>query len=722
MSDKTTARLAVEKKSQPVPALSLGPRVPPSLSSGNSFFSLHQAFGNQAMVQLLDSGALQAKLRVSQPGDADEIEADRAAEQVVAATHGSPKIQRKCACSGSGSPCAKCAEEDTDTIHRSVSSPLLSPFTPALQRAPANDGPTNSSEQNGDPPKPSPTPSRAHPLVVEDDAKSLLPGQMRKSAFIALLRTDACATADAVLMSVGRTTKSCPYIEKWLAFYEKQSSDHLERAIVKYAPEAGEAKSAREAIHLLVARAQRAAMTWVKTGKVTGMPPGMSLAPEDVSSQDAAKPQSPNQTGPAGTKEPVQVPARTGATVVRRKANSERTPAPEAIRSELSHGQPLAPLVRSRMESAFSEDFSAVRVHTDSHAARLSAQIDARAFTLGHDIAFASGQYEPGSIAGDALIAHELAHVVQQKGGHQVPMPASNDGTPDNRLENEADQSAFQVVSSLWGHFKGAGSGMVAKALPRLRSGFRLQRCSCDRSKEVKPTAPLKDVLPTFACVPTPVGLEEIRKLPGVPAGVLGITKAAAPHPQITIHSSSNSSCTLEVTSMPQFGLDHFLYAKPGTYDMGSTSTIQHGKCKGKTVPDKITVTPALSEKAKAGEAEHCEDDRRAYMLSMGRYTQVFDELSHPYCAEGSDCDTETNNRFKERTGVEWKDVGKVENCLFDKTGDRDRRDWHTVEIDQRTGRPTPDCSAIIYTPDASKALPDVGKHKSEELVKGCGE
>lgn len=722
MAGKITAQVTPEKGFQLNRAIAPLAGTPLGLRASSAFVSLQQSAGNQALSRLLTSGALQAKLRVSQPGDADEIEADRAAEQVVAATHGSPKIQRKCACSGSGSPCAKCADEETDTIHRSASSPLLSSSTLALQRAPANDGPTSSSEQNGNPRKSSPTPSRAHPLVVEDDAKSLLPGQMRKSAFIALLRTDACATADAVLMSVGRTTKSCPYIEKWLAFYEKQSSDHIERAIVKYAPETGQATSAHEAIHLLVVRAQHAAMTWVKTGKITGMPPGMALAPEDVPSQDAAKPQSPNQTGPAGTKEPVQATAGAGTTVIRRKTNAERTPAPEAIRSELSDGQPLATSVRSRMESAFGEDFSGVRIHTDSHAARLSAQIDARAFTLGRDIAFASGQYEPGSVAGDALIAHELAHVVQQKGGHQVPMPASNQETQDNRLENEADQSAFQVVSSLWGHFKGAGSGMAAKALPRLRSGFRLQRCSCDRSKEVKPTAPLKDALPTFACVPTPASLDEIRKFPDAPDGVLGITKATAPVPKITIHSNFNSSCTLEVTSMPQFGLDHFLYAKPGTYDMGSTSTIQHGKCKGKTVPDKITVTPALSERVKAGEAEHCEDDRRAYMLSMGRYLQVFDELSHPYCAEGSDCNTETDKRFKERTGIEWKDVGKVEKCLFGKSKIRDDRHWHLVEIDSSTGKPASDCSAMIFTPDALKALPEIGKHKSEDLVKGCGE
>lgn len=59
-------------------------------------------------------------------------------------------------------------------------------------------------------------------------------------------------------------------------------------------------------------------------------------------------------------------------------------------------------------------DFSKVRMHYDPNAARLAESLDARAFTVGEDIAFASGEYRPGAFAGRQLIAHELAHVVQQ--------------------------------------------------------------------------------------------------------------------------------------------------------------------------------------------------------------------------------------------------------------------------------------------------------------------
>lgn len=679
------------------------------------------ALGSQAIEQLLSSGMIQAKLRVSQPDDPDEQEADRAAAAVVAQSH-SPKIQRKCSCNGSGSSCAKCQEED-ETIHRSVASPMLHSSQPPVQRAPAVDNSSQAPENTGNPPKTSPTPQRKEPVVVEDDAMTVSPNQMRKSAFIASLRSDACASADAVLMSVGRTTKSCPYIEKWLAFYAVQSADHIERAIEKYVPEAASARNARELIRQVVSHAQQAATVWAKTGKITGIPAGMAMSPDQSSGKDMPSPGNSEKPSPQHQASHAESGAGPAAKFVQRRATTSTSSNLDAstIRSELRQGRSLDPSVRSRMESAFGQSFAQVRVHVDSSAANLATRIDARAFTLGHDIAFASGQYQPGSLAGDTLIAHELAHVVQQHGATGVPMAWSNSGSDNSQLEHEADHSAFHAISSLWLRGQTAMAGIVTNAYPRLRSGLRIQRCSCDRSKEVKPTAPLKDTLPAFTCAPVAASLDDIKKLPGVPTGVLGVTKASAPHPAVTIHPSSDSSCTLSVTPMPHFGLDHIFYTKPGTYKIG-TETISTGKCRGKVVPQMLEVTPALSEKVKAGEIEHCEDSRRAWMLSFGRYNQVFDELSHSYCAEGSDCNSETEKRFKERAGVEYKDLGKVFKCLFDKTGIRDTKDWHTAEINARDAKVAADCSAITYKPDATKVLTEVGKHKPEELVKGCGE
>lgn len=71
------------------------------------------------------------------------------------------------------------------------------------------------------------------------------------------------------------------------------------------------------------------------------------------------------------------------------------------------------------MEPRFGHDFSGVRIHSDSCAAKTSGLINARAFTIGENIGFAPGQYDPKSTLGRTLLAHELTHVVQQSSGNR---------------------------------------------------------------------------------------------------------------------------------------------------------------------------------------------------------------------------------------------------------------------------------------------------------------
>jgi len=83
----------------------------------NSVLDLQRRIGNQGVTRLLESGAIQAKLRVSQPGDPDELEADRIAERVTSSASTVPSIQRKCDCP-TGGPCLECEDEELKGIHR----------------------------------------------------------------------------------------------------------------------------------------------------------------------------------------------------------------------------------------------------------------------------------------------------------------------------------------------------------------------------------------------------------------------------------------------------------------------------------------------------------------------------------------------------------------------------------------------------------------------------
>lgn len=86
-----------------------------------------------------------------------------------------------------------------------------------------------------------------------------------------------------------------------------------------------------------------------------------------------------------------------------------------------SGGEPLSPDLQAYFESRFGHGLGAVRLHTDAEAGRRARAIDASAFTQGSNIFFAPGRHDTGSTAGRRLLAHELAHVVQERNGTAPP-------------------------------------------------------------------------------------------------------------------------------------------------------------------------------------------------------------------------------------------------------------------------------------------------------------
>ncbi len=91
------------------------------------------------------------------------------------------------------------------------------------------------------------------------------------------------------------------------------------------------------------------------------------------------------------------------------------------ITSTRGGGLGLDTQTRGFMENGFGRDFSSVKIHTGSYAGQMNRDLNARAFTIGNDIYFNQGQYQPASESGRRLLAHELTHVVQQRGGN-IPL------------------------------------------------------------------------------------------------------------------------------------------------------------------------------------------------------------------------------------------------------------------------------------------------------------
>ena len=100
-------------------------------------------------------------------------------------------------------------------------------------------------------------------------------------------------------------------------------------------------------------------------------------------------------------------------------------------------GRPLEPALRQDMEQRFGHDFSRVRVHSGAAAEQSAREVNANAYTVGHNIVFGAGRFAPGTHEGRRLIAHELTHVVQQSGPGGINAARSHEerGLSPNALE-----------------------------------------------------------------------------------------------------------------------------------------------------------------------------------------------------------------------------------------------------------------------------------------------
>lgn len=451
-----------------------------SAASAKQLSAWTHAWGDRPPAALISPIAeLQAKHIISQPGDSAEQEAEQVADKMMhmaapassmlgalpgtpgaslllptSMSHAQPMIQRATLEGVTDSPSTTSESAPTSSVATTEPTPITTAST-------AEAAPTSST--------PNEIPTSG--LIVEDETTILGPGQLKKSDFLAQLRSAVCTTTEEALKGTIWSAAGCPWVDHWFGYYSNRDSQQIERALRRYAPETARATTASEYIPIICERVSRAITMWSTTGKITEVPEGV---PTDLSG------------GPSGEKagETASVTnageASSSAATVSFKGlqgGAREASNPQAIQGQLGHGQSLNGGVRSSMETAFGVDFSHVRVHTDTKAAGLSESLNARAFTVGRDVAFGPGEYRPGTLVGDALIAHELAHVMQQKGATPSPT-VQQSGTGNNNLEEDADTSAIDAVVSLWGGAKRMLGNIAQNALPNLRSGLRLQRCT----------------------------------------------------------------------------------------------------------------------------------------------------------------------------------------------------------------------------------------------------
>ncbi|HEY3805858.1 MAG TPA: DUF4157 domain-containing protein [Kofleriaceae bacterium] len=213
------------------------------------------------------------------------------------------------------------------------------------------------------------------------------------------------------------------------------------------------------------------------------------------------------------------------------EADPEDPAVAESLR-RIGDGTRLPDAVKRRMEAEFGVSFDHVRVHTDGVAAQAAHAIHAEAFTVGEDIFFADGAFDPGSPAGERLLAHELTHVVQGMEGRIAAGGASAVSQPGDSLEREAEHRAAAIST---------------RPFARAPREARNEGSRAESKPQRAPAAPATPkTTPAAAEAPAPAAVSH------APAAAAPI--AHAPAPSVLMRKPAQTAAdagTFDVTSEP---------------------------------------------------------------------------------------------------------------------------------------------------------------------------
>jgi hypothetical protein len=184
-------------------------------------------------------------------------------------------------------------------------------------------------------------------------------------------------------------------------------------------------------------------------------------------------------------------------------------------------GESMPKPVRSKMENSFGTSFSDVQIHQNSMQAKA---VGALAYTQGNQIHFAPGQYNPTSLSGQALLGHELTHVVQQRAG-RVPVPSQGKGAPinaDPSLENEADVMGARAARGQFADVPGAPTAQRKEHPMQHKAASKAQQQDSSAQSE-SPIQHSQQPVQFFLAMLLPMIMPMIQQmLPQILEGVMG--------------------------------------------------------------------------------------------------------------------------------------------------------------------------------------------------------
>ena len=390
-----------------------------SPSTAHRLLELQRSIGNQAIQRLISSPYIQTKLQVSTPGDPFEQEADRVADTVMRM------------------PAPETTEEKEEEKPLQAK-PLATGITRLAQRVP---------EQ-----------------PLEEEKKQVATKPLVQRAPLAVRDDD-----DEEKVAAKLDPSPSPQEEKKEKSVQRKSSTDvpLQRKVDEDEQNEGEAVQAAPLIQRQMDEEEEEVQTKLLSGQ--SQPPGLfrvfGRAHGDVIHRlcTECEGEREEQTGPMVHRKAASEPGpddeaedeQVQAQVAQSSAPKLTTSLATNIYALNGGGSPLPETTRAFFEPRFGADFSQVRVHTGARAEETAKSISARAFTLGRDITFGTGQYAPESSEGQRLLAHELTHVAQQRG--EQPQRASTLTTDTAVTGSEQEIVPVNTLSIPKGNGTGQG-------------------------------------------------------------------------------------------------------------------------------------------------------------------------------------------------------------------------------------------------------------------------
>jgi hypothetical protein len=399
------------------------------------------------------------------------------------------------------------------------------------------------------------------------------------------------------------------------------------------------------------------------------------------------------------------------------------------------------------MEQRFGRDFGHVRLHTYPQAVASAAAVGARAYTVGSDLVFNEGEFAPDTHAGRKLIAHELAHVVQQ-GAVRVSHPHTGIAiaSPDDSLEREAENAARRVaeadVSGTAGTSLSAGMGRLARApllqrdngagekkeeVPLERVPYREpsgNKANADEQEEEPPPLTLATAARP-ACDPKGLVRKDYLAEPHTSTDDFGLTRFAGTVSMALTTRKVKGGVMLEPLKVRLPPITS-VFTTADTFIEGTGVFVSQGgaDCPSGKIPLQWRILPPGATKIREGEIEHCQDLQYAYDVTFGWYAQVVDGLiakRQTFPSEAA-----AFNHLQRVTGAHPTSWLSVFECLTRKTELRDGKKgtnaWHVPRVKPLPPRLDDSCKFARVLVTGATNFPELGRHPTPDVIKGCGE